>query len=231
MNEPRDEREFKFKIEIGTPPGLPGGKVTAQFERKWEKRAENFVNETVEAANLTEEELLRRIREEDGFADIFQRVSRRIIADGDPVMHDTLTRLVVAALHDDARIDEISYILNKIDYFHPVHIRIVAKLPNPPLFNYQNLPDSRRLARKEIAERKQASLENRTLSQSEIARKVNASTGIVVSALGDLEKDSFVESNDNPQFFLNDRKYALGELGRTFRNLVDEIAMRTAWRR
>jgi hypothetical protein len=205
MSDPRNEQELTTEIEVRTPSWLPGGKLAITYRRLWDKRASDLIDQTAEAANTTVDALLRRIADGDSFADVFQKASRRIVEDGDPIIHDVLRRLVVAALHDDARIDEISFILTKLDHLQPIHIRIIVALPNPA-----SLPSHSR------------SPKNTTLSTREIAKQVKANVGIVMSALGDLQKDCFVVRV--PSVFDDglEPNYELVELGQLLRRLIDK---------
>src|SRR5437868_5395660 len=92
MNQPRNEQELTTEIEVRTPQWLPGGKLAITYRRLWDKRVSNLLSQTAEAANMTVDTLLQRIAEEDDFADVFQRATRRITEDGDPVVHDILRR-------------------------------------------------------------------------------------------------------------------------------------------
>ena len=121
--------ELRADIELHTPAWLPGGKLAIHYRRLWDKRADRLVSEVSEVANVDEQTLLERIEEGDGFAEVFQNAGGRMIEDCDPGLHDVFTRLIAAALDDDARIHEVSYMLTKLESLQPIHVRLIARIP------------------------------------------------------------------------------------------------------
>lgn len=203
VSEPRDERVLTTDLELRIPTWLPGGRLALHYERSWDKRAENLVSNTAKMANVTEEVLLQRVGEGDGFADVFQTAGRRVIENGDPVLQDALTRLIASALQGNTRIHEVSYMLTKLEGFQPIHIRIIVALP----------PFTHADRRRETTAGNPTAF---TRSMDEIARDVNASLPLVRSALGELETDQFISTYGS-------ERAMLGDFGVALRGLIDEF--------
>jgi len=113
--EPRDEREFFAKFEIFTPKLLPGVNVGATYRRMWIKpRTDRFVDTLSQSSGMSRAELQERLKQADEMTDLVVTAATRVNEKGDRTYSDVLARLVAAALIDEARIDPISYLMERI---------------------------------------------------------------------------------------------------------------------
>lgn len=126
----RDERELNTALEVHSPNWLPGARFELRFRRLWDKRAESFTQHAADIAGATREQLVERVDEDnDGFADLYLRSVSRASQRGDKVYRDALAALVGAALKDSAKIDTVSYLVDRILPLEPIHVRIISLLP------------------------------------------------------------------------------------------------------
>jgi len=203
MSESRDEREFTADLELRTPTWLPGGKFAIRFNRLWDKRASNFIKQTAQAANVDEETLLRRADEGDGFFDILRAAGNRAMEDGDPATHDLFARLVASALHGDARVQEVSYMLKKLEALQPLHIKIITAMP---VYNIEDSSLWSLDARHGIE-----------ISSSEIAERIDVSSVLITSVMHELVTSGFVDDSRTGG-------YRLDWLGCALTKLIDSTS-------
>jgi len=126
-NEPYDDREVSAELEVHTPNWLPGAKLKTGFQRKW-NRVDRFFDGVADASGLTHEELEDRISQGDEITDLVITAGQRAAEKGNHAYSDLLARLVAAALIDDAKVDPISYLMDRIVQLDPVHLRILETL-------------------------------------------------------------------------------------------------------
>ena len=129
--QPRDERSFETTLAINTTPNwLPGVRLNMSFRRIWDKRMVTLVEQAALNAGVSVDTLVERVEaDEDGFPDLFERATTRARERGDPFYRDALAKLVGAALRDSARIDTISYVVDRILPLEPIHLRVISLLP------------------------------------------------------------------------------------------------------
>jgi hypothetical protein len=132
---PRDEREFNVGIEVHTPQWMPGVKANASYRRVWEKRVDLFLDAIVELVGISRTELEARALDGDQFTDLIGIAGGRASERGDPEYRDILAGLVAAALLDDARIDTVSYVINRIVRLEPVHMRLLVLIEKADRFD------------------------------------------------------------------------------------------------
>ena len=122
-----DEREFFTNLEIFTPRVLPGIKVGATFRRKWTRaRTERFVDNLSAESGLSRNELRDRLQQDDEITDLFANAAMGANDNGSKEYSELLARLVAAALIDDAKVDPISYLIERFTQLSPVHLRVLA---------------------------------------------------------------------------------------------------------
>ena len=128
--QPRDERSFETTLAINTTPNwLPGVRLNMSFRRIWDKRMVTLVEQAALNAGVSVDTLVERVEaDEDGFPDLFERATTRARERGDPFYRDALAKLVGAALRDSARIETISYVVDRIP-LEPIHLRVISLLP------------------------------------------------------------------------------------------------------
>jgi hypothetical protein len=171
--QPRDEREVKGEIGIHTPTWLPGVKASLSMRRLYDKRSEKFLRDIQQCAHLTDEDYVERVAEGDEIAGLMAAAGERVASSGSKYLSDTFASLIAAAMLDDARIDDVSYILPKLLNLQAVHIRIIASLVYMPHgFTAEDL----------------------TRGDSSWHGRVTASTGVVSAALTEVESSGFVET-------------------------------------
>jgi hypothetical protein len=217
LDGPRDERDFKAELEIRTPAWLPGIRIATSFRRLWDKRGADYANRTAEFAGIDTDELEHQLNQGGPIADLFLEGGRRVVEDGDEVLCDAVTRLVAAALRDDALIHDASYLMKKLSICEALHIRAICAIPRfgwpPPIPRFESIEEwySEILA----------------FSAERIAVTCRASKALVRAALGELISSGFVEKvegTDVPEVFATSTKYSdlykLTELGADFRDLI-----------
>jgi len=226
LDGPRDERDFKAELEIRTPTWLPGFRIAASFQRLWDKRGADYANRTAEFAGIDTDELEHQLNQGGPIADLFLEGGRRVVEDGDEVLCDAVTRLVAAALRDDALIHDASYLMKKLSTCEALHIRAICAIPHS-----RQLPPFPRFKSSEVLVG-EASIEEwyseiLAFSAERIAVTCRASKALVRAALGELISSGFVEKvegTDVPEAFATSTKYSdlykLTELGADFRDLI-----------
>jgi hypothetical protein len=118
---PRDKREIDFGVEVGTGAILPGGKLTFGFRRKWDHRGAAFLDRIEGYADADEDALVQRVDKDDRFADVLSAAAQKAIQVGDEEILDWLARLVAGAFLDDAKVDEIAFMVDLLAQLSPVH--------------------------------------------------------------------------------------------------------------
>ena len=225
---PRDERDFKAELEIKTPTWLPGVRLTASFQRLWDKRGADYANRAAEFAGIDTDELEDQLSGGGPIADLFLEGGRRVVEDGDEVLCDTVTRLVAAALRDDALIHDASYLMKKLSTCEALHIRAVCAIPRSRL---PSVPKEQTHGIQYLKRRRQDwYYEMLMFSIESIAELCRASNALVRAALGELISSGFVESIKVPHEVeasdfdhVRNRDidlYGLTELGAEFRDLI-----------
>jgi hypothetical protein len=208
---PRDEREWRTDIEVHTPGWLPGGRLAVSYRRLWDHRAQSFLTQAAEAAGVEEEAVYEGLAHADDFADVLRVAGERAVETGDPVIRDTLARLVAAALHDDTRVHTISYVLGRVTQLEPVHVRVIYALRNytgPPLETDPHHKSFR------------ANVQSCLLREKTLAPRV-----ILSAALTELASKGFINSagtykaGDGPSWGY----YYLSELGNLLFKLIDDV--------
>ena len=192
-DKPRDDREVQAGVELRTPSWMPGVTISLNFKRTYEKRAADFVESVARMAAESPESLGERVAAGDRIADLFGLALHRVIERGDDEYVDVLTGLVAAALIDDARFDESTYLAVRIVQLEPIHIRVLARLDNATLFT--NLDPSREI------------------DMPALATDMDLSEGVVENCLQDISEVGFTVSH-GPSLF---RVTKLGKLA------IDEI--------
>jgi hypothetical protein len=194
LKESRDERDFKAELEIKTPTWLPGVRIAASFQRLWDRRGEDYANRMVSLAGVDIDQLEARLSKGDQFADLFLEGGRRVVESGDEVVRDTITRLVAAALRDDARIHDASYFMKKLLACDALHVRAIWAIPHrrldPPLLEEQDRYSSE-VFQKNLLQNAQWLEKAADSSLDRIARKCFASKLLVRAALRELESMDF----------------------------------------
>lgn len=228
MDGPRDERDFKAELEIKTPTWLPGVRLTASFQRLWDKRGADYANRAAEFAGIDTDELEERLSGGGPIADLFLEGGRRVVEDGDEVLCDAVTRLVAAALRDDTLIHDASYLMKKLSTCEALHIRAIcailrSRLPSIPKEQTHGVQYLKRRRLDWYYETLMFSIES-------IAELCRASKGVVRAALGELISSGFVENTQVPleveaSEFDHVRNcdidlYELTELSADFRDLI-----------
>jgi hypothetical protein len=174
------------------------GKLAIRFNRLWDKRGDKFIKQAAKAAGVDEETLLQRADQGDGFFDVFESAGRRVVEDGDPVVHDLFARLVASALRDDARIHEVSYMLTKLEALQSLHIRIITAMPTYDI-------EGPFVLEVQIGGE---------LSKSQIAERINTSSTLIKTAIDELTDSGFV-------VLTGSGNYRLDWLGCAFRTLIE----------
>ena len=233
MDGPRDERDFKAELEIRTPAWLPGIRVATSFQRLWDKRGADYANRTAEFAGIDTDELEHQLNQGGPIADLFLEGGRRVVEDGDEVLCDAVTRLVAAALRDNALIHDASYLMKKLSTCETLHIRAICAIPHPepPPPEKPSASDYRSRVRdgprgshseyiqwqfeQESIHMKNMEEWEQNFSIDSIAETCRASKSLVRAALGELDSSGFVEKRQDG--------YGLTELGADFRDLILKI--------
>lgn len=190
-----DEREFFANLEIFTPRVLPGIKVGATFRRKWTRaRTERFVDNLSAASGLSRNDLRDRLQQEDEITDLFANAAMGANDNGSKEYSELLARLVAAALIDDAKVDPISYLIERFTQLSPVHLRILA------IIHDADKHDASLAAIKDPLEHQAADAEwfesmpavyHGIINVETVSGKLDLPDGIVESCLGDLTMVGF----------------------------------------
>lgn len=125
-----DDREFSSEVEIHTSQALEwlgGFKAKVAYQRKWKMlRAQRLAETLTTASGMTLDEIRSRVDQGDEVAELIETTAGRATENGNREYSDLLARLVAAALIDDAKIDPIAYLIDRIVKLQPIHIRILA---------------------------------------------------------------------------------------------------------
>jgi hypothetical protein len=131
---PKDDRKVTAALELGTGElishWIAGGKLSLSFERNYQRRSRRFVDRTLEFADTDEDRLVDRVSADERFADVVAAAGRKAISTSDEPMQDWLARLVAAAFLDDARVDEVAFLVHLLTQMEPVHLRVLQVLPD-----------------------------------------------------------------------------------------------------
>ena len=117
------EHEIELRAEVAALPKLVLG-----YKVRFGERAKQYGDTVLGASNLTPEELQERCEASETLGDLVSVGVARAATVADPEYRDALARLAVAALEDDARIDEIALIQSQLVQLEPAHLRILVKL-------------------------------------------------------------------------------------------------------
>jgi hypothetical protein len=200
LNAPRDERDFKAELEIKTPAWLPGVRIAASFQRLWEKRGQEYANKTASLAGVDIDVLETQLSEGGQFADLFLEGGRRVAENGDEVLRDTVTRLVAAALRDNARIHDASYLMKKLSTCDALHVRVICAIPENSLDILALTPSNnpnRVLTQDYVLSTIRWLEEAAAFSDESIASRCLASNSLVRAALGELGAVGFTEKDES----------------------------------
>lgn len=240
MSEQRDERAFKAELEIKTPAWFPGVRIATSFQRLWDKRAEDYTYKMAGLAEIEVDELRNRLDKDDGFSDLFYEGGRRFVESGDEVLRDAVTRLVAAALRDDARILDASYFMKKLSMFDALHIRIIYALPKEfPILPESATQDYGKEKKKMRIPDEWRSVALR-LDVDSLVERCRASKSLVRAVLSELATSGFVREVDRSEIravesdalkmlnevfdtLLDRHMFVLSDLGRDFRCLIETI--------
>lgn len=130
-DQPRDEREFKAQFAIQTPSWLPGANASVDYRRLWDRRRhEDLISSTARKASISERELVDRLEHGDQAIECFVAAGENYANNGSEFVRDTFASLLAAALLDEAKVDSISYLMARLRGLEPIHIRIIANLPD-----------------------------------------------------------------------------------------------------
>lgn len=235
MDGPRDERDFKAELEIKTPAWLPGIRIATSYQRQWDKRGADYANRTAEFAGIDTAKLEQQLSEGGPIADLFLEGGRRVVENGDEVLRDAVTRLVAAALRDDALIHDASYLMKKLSTCEALHVRAICAIPRPrqlpPPPELPKPSESSYFKAKQVQEMDESYERSReewdhevlTFSVQGIAETCRASKSVVRAALGELTSSGFVEELSVPSYVESQYGadfYLLTELGADFRDLI-----------
>jgi len=216
MPEQRDERELHAELELGTPNWLPGGKLAFRFRRLWDKRVDMFVERAAMAAGVDIPTLSTHATRQGQLSDVFMIAAHRAGERGDEYYQDVLSGLVAAALLDDARIDTIAYVLDRIVKLEPIHVRILS------LFLYETLSEANaagNLITKRVQLPEHLNLSTRTDHASKVdteayALVLRTDPAIIESCLLELQQLGFTGSPD---------AFQITKLGTTAGLLINDV--------
>jgi hypothetical protein len=217
MSDRRDEREMHAELELGTPEWLPGGKLSFKFRRLWDKRAADFIESTADAAGVDIPTVSAQVVSSGQLFDLFQQAAHRATERGDEFYHDILSRLVAAALLDDAKIDAIAYVTDRIIRLEPLHVRIVS------LFLYETLeealaannPTVKRIRGPATGDLCIRGDDHRILVKVDsYASVLGVDESIIESCLNEISEVGFTELRD---------QWAVSRLGRTASILINDV--------
>ena len=235
-----DEREFFTNLEIFTPRVLPGIKVGATFRRKWTRaRTERFVDNLSAESGLSRNELRDRLQQEDEITDLFANAAMGANDSGSKEYSELLARLVAAALIDDAKVDPISYLIERFTQLSPVHLRVLTIIHDADEHDASVAAihdhDERGAADAEWVDSTPAVYRG-IINVETVSGKLDLPDGIVESCLGDLTTVGFVtkaggeyrQTGSKPRSFdVNDTyvpiTWHLTLLGRTAADEVNAI--------
>jgi hypothetical protein len=127
-----DDMELKLSL-----PGI----VSVTWRRRWTARRETVVDRAAELGNVSQEQLGKRVRDDEPFGDVFWRAVHRAGDIGDEDYLDALGRLVAAAL-DHAQVDEVAYLTSEVVKLDAVQMRTLARV----CFRYFAVPDDPEIA-------------------------------------------------------------------------------------
>ncbi len=212
--QPRDERQFEtsFKVQV------PGVMLNLSFKRIWDNRADRFATDTATTAGMTLEDLDERISSGGPIANIYLTAGRKAWESGDHYLNDVLARLVAAALLDDARIDTMAYVIDRIVKLEPIHIRIVALF-----LEWATVEQDANEQAGQDADKKYGLLQDRTLGDGgpslpphKIGPILLLDAGIIQSCLQELESVGFVHDRRNKG------RYQIAALGLAASKIIND---------
>lgn len=139
MSEEPVERESKTEIKAGLtanswfPLSLSWGRTVT---KRWRERAEQLGQDVATAADLSLDELAKRLDRDEALGDLIASATERAVRTTDVPYRESVARLIAAGLRDDARIDAVTYYTSIIVRLEPVHLRVlraVAQHEGPPV--------------------------------------------------------------------------------------------------
>jgi hypothetical protein len=198
----RDEREVNFSVELGTGVVLPGGKLTLSYGRKWDHRGRRFLNAVEGYADANEDELVQRIEEDGRFGDLLAVAAQKVVLIGDDEIQDWLARLVAGAFLDDAKVDEIAFLIDLLAHLSPAHLRVMRGVVDLP-----------------------------PLSRQDIEAQLNMPPALVQAAVARLEADGLIAAPRAGGFGSPTPEYQLTDLGKTMLSHCEGVALRLRDRR
>lgn len=196
------EHEVFGKVGFGLPKSLSGAEATAQYRGTWrKKRIDNYADTLVEATGLTRQELRDRLDEADDAANLALLGADRASESGSKQYTDLLARLVAAALLDEAKIDPIAYLIDRIIKLDPLHIRILMTVSEAYDFDDDMVAlenaDGGKVDKSDIErhaewEKSDPIVKRGTIRIDALSGAVGLAYGIVESCLDDLRNVGFV---------------------------------------
>lgn len=117
------------EIELHGTLGLPdwagfGVRVEAKYKGTWARRTQELTESVQAISGLSREELIERLLSDDRYRDAFALAGARVTQVGDHDYRSALGGLLAGAL-DDARIDEVAFLLSQIARLEPLHLRVL----------------------------------------------------------------------------------------------------------
>lgn len=125
-----DPAMVDHELEVSTGAALPdwlgGAGLKARYKRTWSTRREEFFDSVADAADVPRAGLVQRLEEEGAaeLRDVFVKALSRAEEVGDQAYVSALAALVAAAL-DDAKIDEVAYLVSKVAVLQPLDLRVL----------------------------------------------------------------------------------------------------------
>ena len=216
---------------------MSADKAGATYRRKWTRaRTERFVDNLSAASGLNRNELRDRLQQEDEITDLFANAAMGANENGSKDYSEMLARLVAAALLDDAKVDPISYLIERFTQLSPVHLRLLAVIRDA------DRREASILAIKDALKRdaawaewdKSPAVSGGIINVEVVSGKLDLPDGIVEACLGDLTAVGFVSKTggeyrqSSRKHFLDSDTYVpitwcLTRLGRAAADEIDAI--------
>lgn len=117
--EPVRAAKDELEIKLGIP-----GVLTARWQRTWNDRREEFVDQVAAASGLTLQEIGQRVSGDEPFGDVFWQAMDRAAQVSDHDYLSALGRLVAGAL-DEAQVDEVALLTAELVRLEPLHLRVL----------------------------------------------------------------------------------------------------------
>jgi hypothetical protein len=111
------------------------------FDDRRRRRAGEFKDELLDAAQLSPEEIIERIRADERVGEVFERAVQEALLAADERKRRALARAVASGLlaSDEAAIDDAQTIVRAIAALEPAHVRALLVLAHSPGANSMRL--------------------------------------------------------------------------------------------